>query len=77
MATTVSIDMNFTYAQVLALAKKLDVKAQQRLVRDIQKDLRTSGFRKLIKQVPNIDDATILAECEAARQEQYNDTYAE
>ena len=31
--------------------------------------------RKLIKNVPDIDDATILAECKMARQEIYNRTH--
>ena len=63
MATIASIDLNFTYAQVLSLVKQLNAKDKKRLLRDMQKEPRTAGFRKLIKNIPDIDDATILAEC--------------
>lgn len=75
MATIASIDLNFTYAQVLSLVKQLNAKDKKRLLRDMQKEPRTAGFRKLIKNIPDIDDATILAECKMARQEIYNRTH--
>ncbi|MBR5956978.1 MAG: hypothetical protein IKZ99_01295 [Salinivirgaceae bacterium] len=75
MAATATIDLNLNYSQILALVKQLSGEQQQRLMRDVRKSSRTDGFRKLIKNVPDIDDNTILAECKAARRDINNRIY--
>ena len=75
MAATATIDLNLNYSQILALVKQLSGEQQQRLMRDVQKSSRTDGFRKLIKNVPDIDESTIIAECKAARRDINNRIY--
>lgn len=68
------VTVNFTYDQMYNMVMQLSYNDRMRMSRDVIKQSRIDAFRELMldKRPAELDDATILAECKAARQELYN-----
>lgn len=70
------VTVNFTYDQLYNMAMQLSYNDRMRMSRDVIKQSRIEAFRELMldNRPAELDDATILAECKAARQELYNES---
>lgn len=68
------VTVNLTYDQMYNMVMQLSYNDRMRMSRDVIKQSRIEAFRELMldKRPAEFDDATILAECKAARQELYN-----
>ncbi len=73
-----TVTVNFTYDQMFDMVMQLTYADRMRMSNDIIKQSRMEAFSKiaLSERPDELDDAVILAECKAARQEIYNQTIA-
>lgn len=71
------ITLNLSYEQMFDMVMQLTYDERMQMSRDIVKKSRLERFKKLMldERPSELDDATILAECKAARQEIYNRTH--
>lgn len=69
-----SITLNISYEQMFDMVMQLTYDERMQMSRDIIKKSRMERFQKLMlnERPAELDDATILAECKAARKEIYN-----
>lgn len=75
MTTNPTLNLPVSYSQLLALALQLAKEDRYRLCRELICDERMESMKVLRKafRTDEIDDATIKAECEAVRQEMYEE----
>ena len=73
MTKNPTLNLQFSYSQLLALALQLAKEDRYRLCRELICDERVESLRALRKafRTDEIDEETIKAECEAVRQEMY------
>lgn len=67
METMATISLN--YSQLLSAVRQMPYEERLRFSKDILAPKRTSGLRKLVRNIPEseIDNATLLAECKSTR----------
>lgn len=65
------VTVNFTYDQMYNMVMQLSYNDRMRMSRDVIKQSRINAFREIMlgERPAELDDATVLAECKAARQE--------
>lgn len=70
-----SLNLQFTYAQLLSLALQLAKEDRYRLCRDLTREERSESLKALrdVFRTDELDEETIKAECEAVRQEMYEE----
>ena len=75
ITTTPTLELQFSYTQLLALAMQLAKEDQYRLCRDLTRNERSESLRALREafRTDELDEETIRAECEAVRQEMYEE----
>ena len=68
-----TLNIQFSYAQLLSLALQLAKEDQYKLCRQLTRKERSESLRALreIFRTDELDEETIKAECEAVRQEMY------
>ena len=73
-----SLNLQFSYAQLLGLALQLAKEDRYRLCRDLTREERSESLKALrdIFRTDELDEETIKAECEAVRQEMYEERMA-
>ena len=78
MTKNPTLNLQFSYSQLLALALQLAKEDRYRLCRELICDERVESLKALRKAflVDEIDEETIKAECEAVRQEMYEERMA-
>lgn len=78
MNTAPTLNMQFTYNQLLMLALQLADEDRFMLCRELTQGIRTDSLKQLrdIFRTDELDEETILAECEAVRQELYEERKA-
>jgi hypothetical protein len=78
MTKNPTLNLQFSYSQLLALALQLAKEDRYRLCRELICDERVESLRALRKafRTDEIDEETIKAECEAVRQEMYEERMA-
>ena len=76
--TNPTLNVQVSYGQLLALALQLAKEDRYRLCRELLCDERVESMKALLKsiQTDEIDEETIKAECEAVRQEMYEERIA-
>ncbi len=72
---TTTLNSQISFAQLLSLALQLAKEDQYRLCRELTRKERSESLKALreIFRTDELDEATIKAECEAVRQEMYNE----
>ena len=75
MTTNPTLNMQVSYAQILALALQLAKEDRYRLCRELICDERMESMKALREafRTDELDEETIKAECEAVRQEMYEE----
>ena len=75
MTTNPTLNLPVSYSQLLALALQLAKEDRYRLCRELICDERVESIKALQRafHTDEIDEATIKAECEAVRQEMYEE----
>lgn len=75
MTTNPTLNLPVSYSQLLALALQLAKEDRYRLCRELICDERMESMKNLREalRTDEIDDETIKAECEAVRQEMYEE----
>ena len=75
MTTNPTLNFPVSYSQLLALALQLAKEDRYRLCRELICDERMESMKNLREalRTDEIDDETIKAECEAVRQEMYEE----
>ena len=70
-----SMNVTFTYAQVLDLAMQLSVDDRYALCRDLTRSSRSSSLRRICKafRTDALSEEEIRQECETVRQEMYDE----
>lgn len=78
MTTNPTLNVQVSYGQLLALALQLAKEDRYRLCRELLCDERVESMKALLKafQTDEIDEEAIKAECEAVRQEMYEERIA-
>ena len=78
MTTNPTLNVQVSYGQLLASALQLAKEDRYRLCRELLCDERVESMKALLKsiQTDEIDEETIKAECEAVRQEMYEERIA-
>jgi hypothetical protein len=73
-----TLNMQFSYAQLLNLALQLEKEDRYRLCRELTGKERSESMRALLEvfRTDELDEETIKAECEAVRQEMYEERMA-
>ena len=68
-----TLNLQFTYSQLVALAMQLDDEDRFRLYRELTRGLRSESLRAIREafRTDELDEETIIAECEAVRQKMY------
>ena len=75
ITTAPTLELQISYTQLLALAMQLAKEDQYRLCRDLTRNERSESLRALREafRTDELDEETIRAECEAVRQEMYEE----
>ena len=80
MTTNPTLNMQVSFSQLLALALQLAKEDRYRLCRELLCDERVESMKSLRRAFQNneseIDEETIKAECDAVRQEMYEERRA-
>mgnify|MGYP007133706344 CR=1 FL=1 len=78
MTKNPTLNLQLSYSQLLALALQLAKEDRYRLCRELICDERAESLRALRKafRTDGVDEETIKAECEAVRQEMYEERMA-
>ncbi|MCQ2305628.1 MAG: hypothetical protein MJZ97_11635 [Bacteroidales bacterium] len=73
-----TLNLQFTYSQLLALAMQLDDEDRFRLCRELTRGLRSESLKAIREafRTDELDEETIIAECEAVRQKMYEEQSA-
>ncbi len=75
---TPTLNPQFTYSQLLALAMQLNDEDRFRLCRDLTRSVRSESLKAIREafRTDELDEETIAAECEAVRQKMYEEQSA-
>ena len=73
-----TLNMQFSYSQLLSLALQLAKEDRYRLCRELTREERSQSLKTLLEifRTEELDEETIKAECEAVRQEMYEERMA-
>lgn len=73
-----TLNMQFSYAQLLSLALQLAKEDRYRLCRELTGQERSESLKALLEvfRTDELDEEAIKAECEAVRQEMYEERVA-
>ena len=73
-----TLNMQFSYSQLLSLALQLAKEDRYRLCRELTREERSQSLKTLLEifRTEELDEETIKAECEAVSQEMYEERMA-